>query len=222
MPQDVKLSPDGRVFYVADMMANGVWLVDAKTFGRIGFTPTGAGAHGLYASRDSKYLYVSNRSEGSVSVVSFATRKVAETWSVPAAAALTWEASPPTARSSGSRAATTRRSTRSTPRREAARAHPGRATARTGSASTHSRDATRSGTRASFADAGEFGAVRSSIPRAARAAAAPVAGPPRAAATDIDEHPDAQPGPSGGRDWSRPHWSRRRAPGHGLRSSATG
>ena len=83
MPQDVKLSPDGRVFYVADMMANGVWLVDAKTFGRIGFTPTGAGAHGLYASRDSKYLYVSNRSEGSVSVVSFATRKVAKTWSVP-------------------------------------------------------------------------------------------------------------------------------------------
>ena len=58
--------------------------------------------------------------------------------------------------------------------------------------------------------------------QAARAAAAPVAGPPRAAATDIDEHPDAQPGPSGGRDWSRPHWSRRRAPGHGLRSSATG
>jgi DNA-binding beta-propeller fold protein YncE len=28
MPQDIRSSPDGRVFYVADMMANGVWLVD--------------------------------------------------------------------------------------------------------------------------------------------------------------------------------------------------
>ena len=28
MPQDVKLSPDGKVFYVADMMANGVWEID--------------------------------------------------------------------------------------------------------------------------------------------------------------------------------------------------
>ena len=83
MPQDVKLSPDGQVFYVADMMANGVWLVDAHSFKRIGFIPTGAGAHGLYASRDSKYLYVSNRSEGSVSVVSFATRKVVKKWRVP-------------------------------------------------------------------------------------------------------------------------------------------
>ena len=54
MPQDVKLSPDGRVFYVADMMSNGVWMVDAERFKRIGFIPTGAGAHGLYASRDSK------------------------------------------------------------------------------------------------------------------------------------------------------------------------
>ena len=28
MPQDVKSRPDGHVFYVADMMSNGVWLVD--------------------------------------------------------------------------------------------------------------------------------------------------------------------------------------------------
>ena len=31
MPQDVKLSPDGRTFYVADMASNGVWLIDART-----------------------------------------------------------------------------------------------------------------------------------------------------------------------------------------------
>src|SRR6266540_728697 len=61
MPQDVKLSPDGRVFYVADMAAGGVWLVDGDAFKVIGFVATGRGAHGLYASRDSRTLYVSNR-----------------------------------------------------------------------------------------------------------------------------------------------------------------
>jgi YVTN family beta-propeller protein len=83
MPQDVKLAPDGRLFYVADMMAGGVHLVDAAGLRVIGFLPTGAGAHGLYVSRDSRYLYVSNRGEGSVSVVSFATRKVVDTWRLP-------------------------------------------------------------------------------------------------------------------------------------------
>lgn len=80
MPQDVKLSPDGRVFYVADMASNGVFLVDGDRFQKVGFVPTGAGAHGLYASRDSKMLYVSNRGEGSVSLISFATRQVVRKW----------------------------------------------------------------------------------------------------------------------------------------------
>jgi YVTN family beta-propeller protein len=83
MPQDVKLSPDGRVFYVADMMSGGVWLINAHSFRKIGFIPTGAGAHGLYASRDSRQLYVSNRDEGSVSVISFARRKVVHKWWLP-------------------------------------------------------------------------------------------------------------------------------------------
>ena len=34
MPQDVKLSPDGRTFYVADMASNGVWLIDARRLAR--------------------------------------------------------------------------------------------------------------------------------------------------------------------------------------------
>ena len=83
MPQDVKTSPDGSVFYVADMVANGVYLIDPEAFRVIGFVPTGKGAHGLYASRDSKLLYVSNRGEGSISVIDFATRKVVEKWQVP-------------------------------------------------------------------------------------------------------------------------------------------
>lgn len=83
MPQDVKLSPDGKLFYVADMMKNGVWMVDANKMRKVGFIPTGRGAHGLYVSRDSRYLYVSNRMEGSVSVISFASRKVAHKWRIP-------------------------------------------------------------------------------------------------------------------------------------------
>jgi DNA-binding beta-propeller fold protein YncE len=83
MPQDVKLSPDGRVFYVADMASNGVWLIDAHRFRKIGFVPTGSGAHGLYASRDSRVLYVSNRAEGSVSVISFRKRKPVAKWRLP-------------------------------------------------------------------------------------------------------------------------------------------
>src|SRR5581483_6789479 len=83
MPQDVKLSPDGRVFYVADMVANGVWIVSAQTWRTIGFVHTGSGAHGLYPSRNARDLYVSNRGAGSVSVLSFATRKVVRTWQIP-------------------------------------------------------------------------------------------------------------------------------------------
>jgi hypothetical protein len=82
MPQDVKLSPDGRTFYVADMAAGGVWLIDAHRWRVIRFQPTGAGAHGLYPSRDARFLYVSNRSEGSVSVLSFRTRHPVRKWHI--------------------------------------------------------------------------------------------------------------------------------------------
>jgi DNA-binding beta-propeller fold protein YncE len=83
LPQDVKLSPDARIFYVADAVANGVWLVDARTMRVKRFMHTGAGAHGLYVSRDSRQLYVSNRGEGTVSVVSFAKRRVTKKWHIP-------------------------------------------------------------------------------------------------------------------------------------------
>jgi DNA-binding beta-propeller fold protein YncE len=82
-PQDVKLSPDGRVFYVADMISNGVWKIDAHSFRKLGFLHTGFGAHGLYVSRDARYLYVSNRGEGSVSLVSLATGKPVRKWHIP-------------------------------------------------------------------------------------------------------------------------------------------
>ncbi|MEA2352979.1 MAG: hypothetical protein QOJ14_1393 [Thermoleophilaceae bacterium] len=83
MPQDVKLAPDGRLFYVADMASNGVWIIDAHSFRPKRLLPTGRGAHGLYPSRDSRFLYVSNRAEGSISVVSFATHRVKRKWVLP-------------------------------------------------------------------------------------------------------------------------------------------
>ncbi|WP_367849358.1 hypothetical protein [Rhodoferax sp. WC2427] len=93
MPQDIRISPDGKVFYVADMMADGIHVVDGDSFTKIGQIPTGTGAHGLYPSRDGSKLYISNRGSnmvhgkrngpGSVSVLDFATRKVLATWPIP-------------------------------------------------------------------------------------------------------------------------------------------
>jgi DNA-binding beta-propeller fold protein YncE len=82
-PQDVKLSPDGRVLYTADQEGGGLWEIDPTTFRVIGFLRTGAGAHGLYPSRNAQVMYVSNRAAGSISVVSFRTRRVITTWQLP-------------------------------------------------------------------------------------------------------------------------------------------
>jgi YVTN family beta-propeller protein len=83
MPQDVKLSPDGKIFYVADMVANGIYLIDAATFQVLDFQHTGTGAHGLYISRDSKRMFVTNRDGGSITVVDLATRRPEATWALP-------------------------------------------------------------------------------------------------------------------------------------------
>jgi DNA-binding beta-propeller fold protein YncE len=50
------------------------------------FQPTGRGAHGLYPSRDSRVLYVSNRSEGSISLISFRTGRPVAKWRLPGSA----------------------------------------------------------------------------------------------------------------------------------------
>jgi YVTN family beta-propeller protein len=83
MPQDVRLSPDGSIFYVADMGLNGVHEIDGARFSQIGFLRTGKGTHGLYVSRDSKVLYISNRGEGSISVLDFSKRKTVAKWRIP-------------------------------------------------------------------------------------------------------------------------------------------
>ncbi|HEY5427532.1 MAG TPA: hypothetical protein VIK04_00325 [Solirubrobacteraceae bacterium] len=82
-PQDVKLSPDGSTLYTADQLTGGIWEIDPHTFRVIGFLHTGAGAHGLYPSRNARDMYVTNRQAGSISVVSFRTRRVVKTWQLP-------------------------------------------------------------------------------------------------------------------------------------------
>ncbi len=93
MPQDIRASPDGKRFYIADMHADGVHIVDAASFTKVGFIPTGVGAHGLYPSRDGKRLYVANRGShkihgkrlgnGGVVVIDFATERAVQRWPVP-------------------------------------------------------------------------------------------------------------------------------------------
>jgi YVTN family beta-propeller protein len=99
MPQDIRVSPDGWIFFVADMHADGVFLIDGDKFRELGFIATGIGTHGLYPSRDATKLYVANRGShqvygpphgrGSVSVLEFeiykmeAETSVAATWAIP-------------------------------------------------------------------------------------------------------------------------------------------
>jgi YVTN family beta-propeller protein len=93
MPQDIRSSPDGSTFYVAEMMRGGVYTIDPNAFTETGYIATGIGAHGLYPSRDATKLYVANRGSakvggppngpGSVSVIDFATKTVSATWPIP-------------------------------------------------------------------------------------------------------------------------------------------
>jgi YVTN family beta-propeller protein len=93
MPQDIRISPDGKKFYIADMHADGVHVVDGESFTKIGFIATGLGTHGLYPSRDGKQLYVANRGShqihgpkngnGSVAVIDFASDKIVARWGIP-------------------------------------------------------------------------------------------------------------------------------------------
>ncbi|MDQ6601495.1 MAG: hypothetical protein M3Z19_02115, partial [Chloroflexota bacterium] len=71
-PIDVKVAPDGALFYVANQTRNGVSIIDPIAMREVGFIPTGAGTHGFVVSRDTNYLYAANRVAGTISVIDFA------------------------------------------------------------------------------------------------------------------------------------------------------
>ena len=94
MPQDIRLSPNGRLFFVADMISDGVFVIDANTFRQIGFIPTGKGTHSIYPSRDGRFFYVSNRGcnkmkhcprrgPGSITVLDPINQTIVATWPIP-------------------------------------------------------------------------------------------------------------------------------------------
>jgi DNA-binding beta-propeller fold protein YncE len=82
-PQDVRLSPDGRTFYVAEMGRNRLVRLGWRKLGIKGYIPTPMMPHGIYPSRDGGRLFVSDRGAGKVSVVSLATDKIVDTWTIP-------------------------------------------------------------------------------------------------------------------------------------------
>ncbi|MDT7698361.1 MAG: hypothetical protein QOJ30_686 [Pseudonocardiales bacterium] len=82
-PQDIKLAPDGSVFYIADSDQNGLWVLDGAATKVERTIPTGRGAHGLYLSRDATKLYVTNRHEGSISVLDAYTGAPVTKWQIP-------------------------------------------------------------------------------------------------------------------------------------------
>lgn len=93
MPQDVRLSPDGTLFYVADMMLDGVFLIDPIAFRQVGFIPTGKGTHSICPSRDGRFFYVINRGcnmlnhcpprgPGSITILDPIKKKIVGNWPI--------------------------------------------------------------------------------------------------------------------------------------------
>jgi DNA-binding beta-propeller fold protein YncE len=83
MPQDIRLSPDGRMFFVAEMGTNRLTRFDWRTLRPLGHTDMPAMPHGIYPSRDGRTLYVSDRGAGEVSVVSLRSYRIVDTWTIP-------------------------------------------------------------------------------------------------------------------------------------------
>ena len=126
MPQDIRLSPDGRAMYVADMMADGAHVIDPVAF-----------------------TEVQGRSPFSIP----SRRRSWRRGRFRAVGALIWAASVLTVRSCGSRGGTTARSTRSTPRTERSSRGSASASSPTACVCGPSRDDFRWGTLATCGSA---------------------------------------------------------------------
>ena len=125
MPQDIRVSPDGKLFYVADMEADGVFVVDGAAFRQIDFIADGHRyAWPLPEPRWQKALRRQSRIEQDSRTAARQGQRVGHRLRHAqgrghvarsrAAAARTWATSAPTASACGLPVATTTSSTRST------------------------------------------------------------------------------------------------------------
>jgi len=83
MPQDVRLSPDGRSFFVADMGRDRLLRIPWRHFRVARSYRTLQMPHGIYFSRDQRLLYLSDRMSGAVQVFDLARNRFTRTWRIP-------------------------------------------------------------------------------------------------------------------------------------------
>ena len=86
MPADVFVTPDDKHLLLGLTGGDGVEVYDVaggKAPELVKKIATGKGAHGLYVSRDSREMYVSNRGEGTISIFDFARNKLTKKWVLP-------------------------------------------------------------------------------------------------------------------------------------------
>ncbi|MGZ6585672.1 MAG: YncE family protein [Solirubrobacteraceae bacterium] len=83
MPQDVRLAPDGKTFYVADMGRDRLLTIPWNRFRIAHAYRTLQMPHGIYFSRDQQSLYLTDRKSGAVQVFDLGRRTFTATWRIP-------------------------------------------------------------------------------------------------------------------------------------------
>ena len=94
MPQDIRISPDGKRFYIADMHADGVHIVDGaivhagrlhphRHSARTACTRAATASACTWPTAARTRSTVARLGNGGVSVIDFATEKVVARWPVP-------------------------------------------------------------------------------------------------------------------------------------------
>jgi DNA-binding beta-propeller fold protein YncE len=83
MPQDVRLAPNGRNFFVAAMGSDQLLRIPWSRFKVAQSYPTLAMPHGIYFSRDQRSLYLSDRRAGAVQVFDLARNRFTDVWRIP-------------------------------------------------------------------------------------------------------------------------------------------
>ena len=74
---------DRPLVFVPHNRSGDVWVIDPATYHVLRFISTGIRAHGLFLARDAARLFVSNRSEGSISVLDAYTGVPIALWRLP-------------------------------------------------------------------------------------------------------------------------------------------